>query len=378
MRTHGPVSVSAQPGAAVTGHPRLTAESAFALPASRFLGLVACCLMIGGCGSDASTSPHTAAIASPSRVAPRSTAGPSTAAPSVATAWTLRVATLVWRLPTPISREVVFADGGELAVAGGLTASGASSDAVVLLDPGSGVTRPGGRLARAVHDAAGVVLAGQRYVLGGGSTSSVSTVQRLRPGAVAAASETLPQPRSDLVAADVGGVAYVLGGYDGASLATSVLKTTDGTRFTRIGSLPVPVRYPAIAVLGDVIWLFGGDGAAGPSDVIQRIDVGSGMAAVAGRLPSTLTAAAALVLRGRIYICGGLTSSGATDVIRRFDAATDRSVPVGRLPAALHDAGSAVIGDTGYLIGGESPATTSAVIGLHPTLDATASTGRTP
>jgi hypothetical protein len=331
MRTNGPASVSAQVSATVQGHARLTAGSG-KTSVSRFLGLVAACVVLGGCGSGASIAARTSTPAT-ARPAPGSASVARSAAPSVATTWTLRAASAKWRLPTPISREVVFVAGSELVVAGGLTTSGASSDAVLLLDPGSGATQPEGRLARAVHDAAGAVLAGQRVVFGGGSTSSV---------------------------------------------ATSVLKTTDGRSFIRIGSLPVPVRYPAIAVLGNIIWVFGGDGTDGPTDVIQRMDVHSGTAAGAGRLPSPLTDASALVLHGSIYICGGLTSTGATDVIRRFDSATIRTVPAGRLPTARHDAGSAVIGDTGYLVGGESPATTSAVVWLRLTPAAAAPTGRTP
>jgi hypothetical protein len=50
----------------------------------------------------------------------------------------------------------------------------------------------------------------------------------------------------------------VLGGYDGANIVGDVVSTVDGTSFTKVGTLPVPVRYPAIAVLRNAIYLFGG------------------------------------------------------------------------------------------------------------------------
>jgi hypothetical protein len=294
-------------------------------------------------------------------------ASPSRAPRSAVALVTLRVRTLPWRLPVPLSREVALSAGGALELAGGLTAGGVSTDAVLLLNPRTGASRAWGRLATAVHDAAGAVVGGQGFVFGGGSTNSIATIQRLRSVGGSVASGVLPRPRSDLVVAGVNGGVYVLGGYDGSSLDSSVLKTTDGTSFVAIGALPVPVRYPAIAVLGDVIWVFGGQAATGGSDVIQRIDVSTGRSRVAGRLPSALTGAAALVLRGQVYLCGGLTPAGGTAVIRRFDPVGIRTAIVGHLPTALANAASAVIADTGYLLGGEDPHTTSLVVQLQLT-----------
>jgi hypothetical protein len=279
-----------------------------------------------------------------------------------------------WRLLSPISREVVLTAGKNLEVVGGLTRSGVSSTDIVLANPATGTTQPWGHLANAVHDAAGVGLAGAGYVFGGGDTGSTATVQRLRPHEVALRSASLPRARSDLSAVSVAGVAYLVGGYDGSTLTPAVLKSTDGTHFTAIASLPVPVRYPAIAAVGAIIWTFGGQSSSGPTSVIQRIDLRSGRATVAGHLPSAVSGATALLLGGQIYLCGGTSPAGVSDEIRRFDTATDRTTVIGHLPSAVSNAASAVLGDTGYLLGGETPATTATVTILtlapnpHPTL----------
>jgi hypothetical protein len=65
---------------------------------------------------------------------------------------------------------------------------------------------------------------------------------------------TLPQPRPDLAVATIsnnirGHVSttdYVVGGYDGTRYRPSVLATMNGKRFVSAGTLPVPVRYPAV------------------------------------------------------------------------------------------------------------------------------------
>ena len=113
-----------------------------------------------------------------------------------------------------------------------------------------------GHLTIPTHDAAGATLGGQTYVFGGGQQTSVATVQEITAHQAGAAHGTaavagqLPGPRSDLVAVTHAGTAYLLGGYDGAGYDATVLATRDGRRFTVAARLAVPVRYPAVAVLG--------------------------------------------------------------------------------------------------------------------------------
>ena len=75
-------------------------------------------------------------------------------------------------------------------------------------------------------------------VLGGGSTASTDAVESVSRAGAATSAGHLPRPRSDLVAATVGGRTYVLGGYDGSTLDPSVLETTDGSAFKSVASSP--------------------------------------------------------------------------------------------------------------------------------------------
>jgi PQQ-like domain len=278
----------------------------------------------------------------------------------------LQASTAPWRLPAPVSREVVLADGASLLVSGGLSPDGASSAAVFRVDPVTGASRHVTNLASATHDAGGAVLAGRYVVFGGGSTMSVRTVQAFVPGARAVVIGHLPQPRSDLVSATLGGVAYIAGGYDGLTLARPVLATTGGRTFSPVANLPVPVRYPAIAAAGNVLWLFGGERGGAPVNVIQRVDVAAHRATVAGHLPAALGEATAIVLAGHIYVAGGLTASGRpSSRVLEFNPATVTAHPVATLPTPVADAGGAVAGGTGYLLGGETPAATARVIQLR-------------
>jgi N-acetylneuraminic acid mutarotase len=260
-----------------------------------------------------------------------------------------------WRLPAPLSRMVAVPDGSSVRVAGGLTASDASASAVYRLDVGSGAARQAGALSQPVHDAAGASIAGALFVFGGGAASTTAAVQRVDGTGAGRVVGRLPQPRSDLAAVTLGGQVYLLGGYTGARQLAEVLDTTDGTTFHPAASLPVPVRYPAVAAVGTTIWVFGGEQSAGPVRAIQRVDVTTGRARVVGQLPDALSQATALVLDGQVLLAGGRTSSTATSSsVYLFDPGQVSVHPVAQLPMSVADAGGVVVDQTGYLLGGEN------------------------
>lgn len=96
----------------------------------------------------------------------------------------------------------------------------------------------------------------------------------------------LPSARSDLAAERVGGRVFLIGGYDGTRLSADVLSTPDGRAFQVTTKLSEPVRYGAVAAVGQTIFVFGGEpSAGGETDAIQAIDTCSGNARVVGRLP---------------------------------------------------------------------------------------------
>jgi hypothetical protein len=273
---------------------------------------------------------------------------------------------LPWHLPQPNSRAVaVTGKTGSLLVAGGLSSSSATTANVVGVAVPSGTSTTAGALAEATHDAAGTTLGGRLLVFGGGTQASVATVQSFPlaaapPENVGGVVGQLPQPRSDGVAVTVGGTAYVIGGYDGTSADPEVLATKNGASFRDVGSLPVPVRYPAAAGLGHRIYVFGGEQVGGTGaavNVIQRIDTSTGKITVVGHLPQALTAASAVTLGGAIYLAGGSNGSLSSGAIYAFDPVRDRALPAGNLIAPVSNAAVVAVGGTAWLMGGENGGT---------------------
>ena len=315
--------------------------------------------------SAASTSLAAAATtAAPTSVAATSAAAPVT--PAAKNATSLTATTLGWRLPTPLSRMVALAaPGGGIELAGGLLNGDHSSAAVLHLDPVTGTPTSDGRLATGVHDSAGAVVGSHMMVYAGGASAEVAGIQQLTAGGTATTLGALPEPRSDLVVATVGSKVVVLGGYTGTATLADVLVSSDGVHFTVLAKLPVPVRYPAVVVRGTDVYLYGGDVARQPTDVIQRVSVSAGTAAVVGHLPRATGHGAAMVLGGSVWLAGGTFPGGTSSrIYRSTDGVT--FTQVGLLPGPRSDMGVVVLDGVGYLIGGETPTRTSSVVSLRP------------
>ena len=209
----------------------------------------------------------------------------------------------------------------------------------------TGATHAAGRLAAATHDAAGAGLGGQLYLFGGGTAASVPTVQAIvaGPAATGALVGELPVARSDASGVTAGSVAYVIGGYDGLRWDPQVLATRDGRHFRVAARLLLPVRYAAVATVGDQIWVFGGQTRSGATNAIQRISLATGQAAVAGHLLAPLQGAAAIVLDGQVYVAGGVDAGTTSPTVYRFDPATSSVSAAGQLPVPVAYAAAATV-----------------------------------
>ncbi len=288
---------------------------------------------------------------------------------------------LPWHLPAPVSREVVLPrSASRLAVLGGLSGS-RSVNGVFSLNTSNGVLRSIGALKAGVHDAAGSIVGGRDVVFGGGTPSTVASVEQL-PTSPSAPLGTLPAPRSDAAAVRVRNTTYIVGGYTGTYPDSTVLSTTTGVKFQTVARLRVPVRYPAVASAAGKLYVFGGQAISGsraglPVNDIQQVDPARHTSGVIGHLREPLDAAAAIKLNGIVYLAGGDTSTSqstrrgtgnlqiaapassptrlfTTSTIWAFDPARRKLLAAGRLQVPVSHAGVAVLGKRAWLVGGES------------------------
>jgi len=287
------------------------------------------------------------------------TSVPPAAATSPPRPTSVHLAPAPWTLAVPISREVLVTDGTTIYLAGGLDGAGASSGAVRAIDPASGVQRTVGALTYPVHDAMGVWRDGRIVVVAGGSPPIRTDVQAVTPGAATTVVGRVPAPpRADHVVAEVDGTIYALGGGDEAAtlLGTVVASSDGGATWRAAGSLVEPVRYPAVAVVDGLIYLFGGVRTTGGLDTasVQRYDPRTQQTMVVATLPAPLSHSTAVVLDGVVFLLGGYVDNRRSAQVWRFDPATAAvSVTGATLAAPVSDSAAVVIGGVGYLVGGE-------------------------
>ena len=314
-----------------------------------------------GDGSGDSSTERTATTStSRARRTPGSSPATSPTAPSRATQPI--VADAGWQLPSARDREVALTDGTSVWLLGGRDPAKTSRTSVLQIDPTTGASSQVGDLPVGVHDAAGARLGGRLIVFGGGNSSTVATIQAFVPESGGSVIGDMPQARSDLATVTVGDRAYVLGGFDGTSFTPDVIQTTDGTSFTTVSSLPVPVRYPAAAVLDGKLYVFGGglsggsESATGDSTAIQEIDIVSGRARVLAELPHTLSHSTAVTVDGEVFVLGGRVDGAVSPQVWHFDRDAGALVAAGELPVAVSDSAAVVVRGVAYLLGGESAA----------------------
>jgi hypothetical protein len=262
---------------------------------------------------------------------------------------------LPWQLSTALSREVVVPSGTHgLVVLGGLDSGASSTSAVDVLDTRNGRLSPHGQLPQATHDAAVATLGGRVFVIGGGSATVYRSVQVERSGKSVSGGD-LPSARADAGAVTIGHTAYLVGGYDGSAMDAEIVATTDGRHYRPVAALKTPVRYPALAVLGSRIYVFGGLTASGrPTRAVQLVDPQARTVSVVGQLPVAVSGAAAGVLGGTIYLAGGRSTRGATQAVYAFQPQRSSFLRAGSLRIAVANAGTAVSKDRLWIVGGET------------------------
>lgn len=178
-------------------------------------------------------------------------------------------------------------------VLGGLNDKKQSSKTVWLFDPLTNTVTEAGALTAPTHDPMGGAIGQTAFAFGGGAgNKTFDKVEVFAAGAtVATVSSKLPTPRTDGIAVSTPtrDSLFVIGGYDGKNPTNDVLGTSDGKTFVARAVLPQPVRYPAAEISGNVIWVFGGEQNNQPTDLIQKIDLTTNEATVAGHLAAPMS-----------------------------------------------------------------------------------------
>lgn len=262
-----------------------------------------------------------------------------------------------YRLPAPVEREVAVPHNGAIILAGGLDAHGGSTNGVFRMNSATGALTALGTVPQSFHDAAGAIFGNSLFVFGGGVAQASSTVQRFDLATHRGSIVTnLPRSLSDIAAASTSSGVYLVGGYDARVPRREIYRTNDGTHFTLVARLPVGLRYPAVAALGNDLVIAGGTSPSGASDAVYALDLTTAKVRLVGRLAAPTAHAQAFTLGGAVYVAGGVDGAGnITGAITKIDPGSRRIVSVaGALPVS--DAGTVELPGSALVIGGATSA----------------------
>jgi hypothetical protein len=244
----------------------------------------------------------------------------------------------------------------EIAVVGGLTASGGTSARVDRYSPRRGAWTALSRLPIAVHHAAVVGDRGELFVLGGYSRSGrplgtawVHDGDSWRP------LPNMPLPRAAAGAALTRGRIVVAGGVgEGRRLARKALSFDLRTRRWSLIPGPTPREHLGVASLGGVVYAVGGR-TAGLGTNVARFESyrpGDGSWRRLKPVPEPRGGTGAAAAAGAIVSAGGEELGGTIASVYAYRVAERRWVRLPDLPTPRHGLGVAAVGGRVFVIGG--------------------------
>ena len=258
------------------------------------------------------------------------------------------------RLPAAREKAAATVVSGRIVIAGGLSNAGPSTSTVFAVSR-SGTVRTLAPLAAPLHDAAAAAVNGRVLVFGGGQAEGSDQIVQADPGPARQVGR-LPQPLSDLASATLGASAYLVGGWNGTHLNTTVYRSGGSGTPSPAGRLPLGVRYPAAAAVGGRIVVAGGEDAAGaPTRSVTAFDPHSGRASRVATLPAAIDHAPGVAYAGRFYLVGGLRAGSPSNDVLSWAPGERRFVQVGTLPTPLADAAAVPFAGGIALVGGRGP-----------------------
>ena len=227
-----------------------------------------------------------------------------------------------------------------------LVAVGGTGSARIVAGPPDGQLSVVGALP-APRDSMAVFGSGRKVWALGGETGGKPTDSLLRIDLTTGAAHpagTFEEPLARSGVVQDGASVYLLGGWTGTQYASAVLQFTPPNTVRLVARLPQGVRSPAVARVGNTVYVAGGRTDQGQSNAVYAVDLDTGSISPLVQLPQPVEGGVLLPLRGKLYLVGGRTTSGRPSGVIAIDPNTDTVHIVGRLAKPIVDAAAVPAG----------------------------------
>src|SRR4051812_11042254 len=321
-------------------------------------------------------------------------------------------------LPAPLTGMLALQSGSHLYLVGGSDGKTATNQVLVTTVSSDGNFQPwtqGPALPDARTNAALALFGGVPYIIGGLDASGAPTDTvyagqvangEITGWAVADGNNSTPKLQLPAAMSDAGvGVAqstlYLIGGKTADGLSNKVYQSTIKTGvlqpWEEIAALPLPEARAgaAVTIVGNFLYVVGGEGPNGTTDQVYRLTLSNGVPATlpsdantlqgwampvaggSGNLPEPRLHAASFINNGSVYVIGGSDANGAPTNTNYWTVPNATSGDITSwtrtdstdLLTPRTGAGVAAIGSTAFLLGGNDangPTTSEERAGLSP------------
>ena len=165
----------------------------------------------------------------------------------------------------------------------------------------------------------------------------------------------MPRPRSELGAAAIDGVVYVVGGFGGPSLVDR-FDTSTGT-WSEAADLPVGVHHPGVAALDGRLYVAGGYAGDAATAALWAYDPATDAWERRADMPTARGALGLAPFAGRLYAVGGATEGlggPVTAAVEAYDPAADAWQAVAAMPTPREHLAVVAGPDRVFAVGGRA------------------------
>ena len=158
---------------------------------------------------------------------------------------------------------------------------------------------------------------------------------------------TLPEGLASFEGTAIGNRIFLFGGLDvntEASDFAAVLNTSTG-RWRELPPLPSPRYAHSVTLHEGLIYVIGGEGAAGVIETVDVYDPARRAWSTADPMPEARGSHDAVSAGGVIYVLGGYLDGGPTDLVQTYDPSAGEWALAEPLPEPVSRAGATVLDD---------------------------------
>ena len=176
---------------------------------------------------------------------------------------------------------------------------------------------------------------------------------------------TMPTPRSEIAATNIGDDIYVIGGFDKSgdpSGAVDVYNVKNNS-WKSIAPVPQGVHHTAAVSYDGKIYLVGGFISREwiPSNQLLIYDPIKDQWTEGKSMPTPRGALNALFVNGTLYAIGGHTGDRTLNINEAYDPITNKWISKASMPTARNHAASAAVDNKIYVVGGRTHGITARV-----------------